>query len=1585
MSAPAVSWRRVALVLGAVALCATATVAALRSDGYTAVDATVPRATRWFVNESNTWAVLADGFAGKALARVSVGAPGDVLEIAQSASRAAVVDRTSGTVQPIDWASLKVGSAQPLGLDTGAATLVGAGQPGLVAVDVASGEAVLVPPDGDPLRFPVGDLAGIDSTRIAPDGAVWTLRGDRFWRITSSSDDVYADGVGDGRITLVGNTGMVFDAAAMRVRLGAGSWVDLPDGLEPSEVVLQQNGPTASCGWLASGDDLWCVSGSGVERTVRVPGLAAGGADWLAIAGDAAALVDRPTNAIVRFDWRAGKVIDDEAAFVSPGRDLVVATATDLVWIDEAGGNLVWAITPWGINTIRKNDTSTPLLGESGEVLEQGTGGTTGDRVDPDEVVMVEREPDDNGVDDPPQAFDDPVTARTGAAVAIPVTANDFDPDGEAVALIAVGRAAHGTVDPASATTAVYQPESGYVGTDEFEYTITDAAGHTDTARVQLTLLAVDAPNSAPIGRPDRAETGPDASVVIDVLLNDVDPERDALRLGSFTPPDIGGEVYAAQSPSGLPALQYVPPLNVSGTATFTYRPMDALGAQGDPVVVTVEIAQPGDANRPPVVQPDAVRVRTDSTVTLPVLANDRDPDGDRMTVGVLEPLPPGLDVRVVGADLAVTARAGAQERLRFGYVVTDTVGNKTVGSVLVIVVGADEPNRSPIATADTATAVVGNPVSIDVLRNDSDPDNDPLVLVAAEPNATSTSAGAVRIHDDRVLYTPAPLRSEDSVDDRFTYRISDGHGHEAVGTVTVRVLADPIVAPPFARDDSATTTRNVPVTIDVLRNDSDPSGGQPTLVGTPGCAGGGTARRTDDNRVRFTPPPNATGVYRCTYEVVNDQQIPASASIVISVLQPPADNADPVVAGEEVTIRVGETRTIDVLSNDTDPDGDELRVLSSSAPSVGTASRVGGRITYAAPPSINTVGPTIATIEYRVGDGGNGLATGNLVFRVVEPEPMAPIAVADRLAIYGPAIPVEHDVVSNDSDPDGERAQLEVQSAVLAFGPPGVSVSKGATVLRVSAPPDYVGDVVVDYTIVDADGLTASSSFTLTVREPLNRAPIAQPDSEEVVNGGTVVVPIGLNDSDPDGDPLTYEITRPPDSALGTATLSGSMLTFVSRAGAPSGVADIGYRVSDGELTADSNVRIAVQACAVAPPSAPNLFFETGYQTPIAIDLTQHARNGTIFEVGAPLNGPSAVYTPPAGENGNVTFGYAVRNSCGVVARGTVTVDVNQPPVAGAVALKIGRFEQVALPVSSLASDDEALTISDVPGQPAWVSITGGGQGLSLAPNGATGTVAFTVVVTDPGGLTASVPVTVELTNRAPVGQPDTVRLPNGPADVNVLANDTDPDGDTISISAFPTQLTFPNGATGSVEAVGGVLRVTPGAGAGSVVFEYSITDPYGAVSAPIQVTVVVNGAPTASDVSVDVPWLAQATVAMPVSDPDGDALRFRFDNVPAGLQVEASGNSVTVTNVAALGSGPYDIPYTVTDPDGRSASAVLRVVVAPQPSTTTTTVVPTTTTTVAPTTTTIPPTSTTTTEVAPTTAPTGSNPPGQPAPPSG
>ena len=460
---------------------------------------------------------------------------------------------------------------------------------------------------------------------------------------------------------MVNNEPLVLDRDQNRVRLGTGDWQRLPSDIDGSELVVQRPGPAAECGWVGGGDDLWCVSSDGIEESVTIPGLAIGGGDLLAIAGDAAALVRRGPTEVVQFDWRTAEMLDEQPLTVPAGTQLEVTSTNDVIWIDDVSGDFVWSVHPWGIEAIDKNASGLFVVDDEGSIIDEGDS-DTGEAAGADDGVAIEpeaREPDNNGIDDPPVAVDDPVTARSGASVPVAVTANDYDPDGEAIAVSDVGTPGHGTVEVGTASTVIYSPDAGYVGVDEFEYTIVDGDGTEATASVIIELLPTDGTNRAPVGAPDASETGPGVSVVVDVLLNDVDPERDGLRLDSFSAePDIG-DVNETEGPSGLPALEYTPVEGFEGIARFSYRPVDTFGAVGEPVEVTVDVARAGDENRPPVVAPDSVRTRRNREAIVPVLVNDSDPDGDPLILSVVSPLPAGIDVEIQGDQLAVTPLAG--------------------------------------------------------------------------------------------------------------------------------------------------------------------------------------------------------------------------------------------------------------------------------------------------------------------------------------------------------------------------------------------------------------------------------------------------------------------------------------------------------------------------------------------------------------------------------------------------------------------------------------------------------------------------------------------------------------------------------------------------------------------------------------------------------------------------------------------------------------------------------------------------------------------------------------------------------------
>lgn len=1592
------SWRQSFGAVVATMMVLVGLVLVLRSDGLPVTDAASSRATRWFVHEESGRAVLIDGFGGRALASLELDSESSDLRVAEGAGQAFLLDDAQAEVRVIDTAELRLGPPLNLASLGDGAALARAGSSGLLVANPLTGTADLVPTGEDPVEVSFESAAspGLDISdlvTLAADGSIWSLVDGELHRSTTQGSSSESIDVDNGALTLVGNQPLVVDRTLRRARLGTGLWVSLEGTFDGSDLVVQQPGQQSDCGWVGVGNALWCVGEDGIEHERSIDGLSLGGSDILAIAGDAAAVVRRGPAAVVQFDWRSEEILDSEPVTVEGAALLDVTATTDVIWVDDPSGDFVWSVHPWGIEAVRKNESGLLVLGEQGEVLEgsdSGSAGGIGDsgRADDDNV----REPDDNGIDDPPVAVDDQVTARTNSSVPVAVTANDYDPDGEPVAVVAVGAPGHGTVEVGTATTVVYTPDSGYVGFDEFDYRIVDGDGDEATATVTVELLPVDATNQPPVGSSDWAQTGPATPVTVDVLLNDIDPERDGLRIDSFTDAEEQGTVTETVGLSGLPALEFTPAIGLEGTVTFTYRPRDSFDAVGEPVDVVVEIARADEENRPPIVRPDAVLTRRGTESLVPVLVNDVDPDGDPLFLSVRRPLPDGIDVRIVEGQLGVTARPGSGDTVTFEYAVDDNQGNVVFGSVLVVVIDESEPNRPPVVVADTETAVVGQTILIDVTANDSDPDGDPLAILAvSSPDGGGTVS---RADDNQVEFTAAAISEDTDASVRFTYTVTDGNGHEVDGDVTVTVLAEPLPVAPYARDDSTITFVDEPVTVDVLRNDGDPSGERPTLRGTPGCPTGGVATVTSTSQVRYDPPAGESGAFRCTYEVTNSQGLTDSADILISVREPENSNLAPIAVLDREETAVGEPVDIRVLTNDSDPDGSDsaLEVTSSTQPLVGTASRDGNVITYVSDEV------TVASFEYEVQDEDGATSTARVQVRVTDEPDQPPTARPVFAEIEGPGVPTSRDVVALASDVDDPLDRLALVNASLISG--DGSVTFAGSVVTIVPNPDYVGQIIAEFTIRDVDGLEDTSTFTLTITEPANRPPVATDDSALLANGATAIVPVLFNDTDPDGDSLTVSIVSNPDSALGSASVTSDQAIRFDAVAGQSGSTSLIYQVSDGEETDTATVRVSVASCQASQPVASDAFLETPYETPIAINLADYAANGQVVETSGPPTFVNGLYTPPAGMNDNASITFVVRNECSQQSSGTITIDVNQAPAGQDRVLTMGRSTSQSISVNDLGTDDEPLSIVSMSGAPGWATNTADSVSIDAPSDAPYGTTQWTVVLADPGGLTTTVEIAVTVDNDRPIAVADTIDASDGVVSAGILLNDNDPDGPNtlLRIQSVPATLLFENGQSGSIVLSSDARAVTidPGDGRGTATFDYAAVDEGGSVSNTVTVTVTgpavapatttttttlpTNGAPTANDQTAVVTAGVSSSVALDVSDPDSDPLTVENLNDPSGVVTFIAGTTFTIV---APTEGTYVVTYSVTDGTDPSGTATLTINAVA--ATTTTSSVPdtSTTTTTTTTTTTVPVTTTTTTTTVPVTTTTTTTTTTEPPPP--
>jgi hypothetical protein len=214
-------------------------------------------------------------------------------------------------------------------------------------------------------------------------------------------------------------------------------------------------------------------------------------------------------------------------------------------------------------------------------------------------------------------------------------------------------------------------------------------------------------------------------------------------------------------------------------------------------------------------------------------------------------------------------------------------------------------------------------------------------------------------------------------------------------------------------------------------------------------------------------------------------------------------------------------------------------------------------------------------------------------------------------------------------------------------------------------------------------------------------------------------------------------------------------------------------------------------------------------------------------------------------------------------------------------------------------------------------------------------------IVVVSPGGGSEVVSVSAESiggsvtpANRAPLAVADVATTAASTAVViNVLANDSDPDGDVLTITA----VTQPASGSVAITGTGKTVTYTPVAGTASASFTYTVADSKGGTAvASVSVTVAApaNRAPLAvADVATTVGTTAVViNVLTNDSDPDGNALTIKAVTQPASgsVTITGTGKTVTYTPVAGTSSAaPRTFSYTVSDGSGGTATANVTVTV--------------------------------------------------------
>ena len=1074
--------------------------------------------------------------------------------------------------------------------------------------------------------------------------------------------------------------------------------------------------------------------------------------------------------------------------------------------------------------------------------------------------------------------------------VSIATAANFSDVDDDTLRFSAVGLPSGLMIDPATGIiSGTIDQSASQVNGGIYSVTVTASDGNGGSVS---TSFAWTITNPAPVANDDSATTSEDTPVNIAVLPNDSDPDDDMITVTLASAPN--GTVVI--NPDGT--LTYTPNANFNGIDTITYTISDGQGGTST-ALVTITVGAQNDAPTATALPP---RANVDSAViNISVAANFADLDGDTLSFSAAG-LPDGLTINPATGVISGTIAPGASQVNSGVYSVTVTASDGNGGMVSTRFAWAIT-NPAPIAVNDSAVTAEDFPVTIAVLANDSDPDGDTLSVTTA-----SAANGSVTINaDGTISYTPnANFNGSDTI----TYSISDGNGGTATATVTVTVNAGNDA--PIARNDSATTAEDSPVTVPVLANDSDIDGDPLTV--TTATAPNGTVVINPDGTITYTPNANFNGTDTITYTISDGNGGTSTATVTVSVAP---RNDPPVAVNDSATTAEDTPVTIAPLGNDSDVDGDPLIITSASSPDGQVTINADGTIRFVPNPNFN--GTT--TVTYTISDSKGSMSTAT-VSLTVTPVNDVPIAQPDS-ATTPEDMPVIVAVLLNDSDVDGNPLTV-----VSATAPNGTVVINADGTVTYTPNANFNGSDTITYTISDGAGGFATTTVAVTVT-PVNDVPVAGNDTATTTEDAPVTIPVLANDRDADGNPLTVTNATSPN---GTVVINPDGTITFTPAPNFNGPATITYTVSDGmggiatasvtvNVTPVNDAPVAVNDSAATPEDTPVTIAVLGNDSdvdgnPLSV-VNAVAANGSVV-----INPNGTItYTPNANFNGTDTITYTISDGMGGFSTATVTVSVapvNDPPVANPDQVTTDEESPVTIPV--LANDRDAdgdpLTVTAASAPNGVVTINPDGT-LRYAPNTnffGTDTITYTVSDGRGGLTTTTVTVVVRPVDDAPVARPDAATTnEDTPVSLNVLTNDSDPDGNPLTV----VSATAPNGSV--VIGPDGRITYTPNANFnGTDTITYRVSDGVGGfATATVTVTIIpVNDAPVDGDEMITAIGgsATRISVLANASDVDSNTLIVSSATASVGTVTVNPDGTITYTAPPEF-DGIATITYVVSD----------------------------------------------------------------------
>ncbi len=706
--------------------------------------------------------------------------------------------------------------------------------------------------------------------------------------------------------------------------------------------------------------------------------------------------------------------------------------------------------------------------------------------------------------------------------------------------------------------------------------------------------------------------------------------------------------------------------------------------------------------NSPPVAINDILNTVMDAAAGGNVLTNDYDPDGNPIRVATSPIHGPSHGSLTLNPDgsYVYTPASGFTGTDNFSYQVCDngTPALCDTGFVTIEVRQNTLANDPPFANDDAFSIFVDATLSSDLLANDGDPDGDELTI-----NTTAVvgpTHGTLIINTDGTFtYTPAVgFEGEDS----FVYEVCDDGTPSLCdqARVSIRITKDPNGNqndPPIAVDDALVLYEDAEADGDLSKNDFDPNGNN-LLYSTSPVQGPahGTVVINSDGTFSYTPNAGYIGADNFIYEVCDDGT-PSLCSQATAYLTVMPFNAPPIARDDINNTFFEQAVNGNVLTNDSDPDGDNLTVSSTpvSGPTNGSlVLNTDGSYTYT-PASGFTGADSFSYAVCDNGEPGPMCDTAEVVIKVWNSTlgNDQPVANNDLASTFVDQA-VSGNVLNNDFDPDADP--LLVNTTPVSGPSHGILILNADGTFTYTPNTGFEGEDQFVYEVCDngTPALCDQATVTISVEKdsngPDNDPPFAADDAFATPEDKEILADLSLNDRDPNGDNLIYTTTPVEGPFHGTVSIAADGSFAYTPDSAYYGSDYFAYEVCDNgtpSLCARATAYISVLPVNHAPLATDDIndaFSGFPASGNVLVNDTDPDKD-KLFANTSPVSGPangtlvlqadgSYTYTPDSLFSGTDVFQYQV---CDEGIPGplcdTATVSIvvrtlgpgNQPPFA--------------------------------------------------------------------------------------------------------------------------------------------------------------------------------------------------------------------------------------------------------------------------------------------------------------------------------